>query len=181
MIKKYFIAIVPNESLSEEIKQIKQEIFATHGIKGALLSPAHITLHMPFNWEEEKEEKLINCLANFHHNTNITITTHGFSAFEPRVVFIDIIQELELFELQKKLVKHVKTYLQLFNQSDDLRGFHPHITIAFRDLKKPQFYAIWEEFKIKHFNKQFNCNTICLLKHNNSSWEVYKEFAFDHK
>ena len=62
MFRKFFIAIVPPEPLLSEIQDIKQSIFEKHNVKGALRSPGHITLHMPFSWEEEKEEKLISSL-----------------------------------------------------------------------------------------------------------------------
>lgn len=75
-----------------------------------------------------------------------------------------------------KLVQHVKKELKLFNQSDDLRGFHPHITVAFRDLKKATFEKIWEEYQKKTFRDAFECNSICLLKQVDESWEMYRHF-----
>ena len=178
MIQKYFIAIVPPEPLLSKIQEIKKTISQNYNTKGALRSPGHITLHMPFNWEEEKEAKLVSCLDAFKFDESFTITLEGFGSFEPRVVFITIKEENSLFLLQKKIVQHVKANLQLFNQSDSMRGFHPHITIAFRDLKKPIFYKIWEEYSSNSFQEKFNCQSIYLLKHVNDYWEVYKEFKF---
>ena len=179
MLQKYFIAIVPPEPLLSQIQDIKKSIFENHHTKGALRSPGHITLHMPFSWEEEKENILISCLQSFDFKNEVDVVLENFSCFEPRVVFINVKQDEALLLLQKKLVQHVKTNLQLFNQSDSMRGFHPHITIAFRDLKKPIFYKIWEEFKNKSFEKMFTCHSICLLKHVENRWEIYKEFNFD--
>ena len=65
MIQKYFIAIVPPEPLLFEIQEIKKTISQNYKTKGALRSPGHITVHMPFNWEEEKEVKLLSCLEAF--------------------------------------------------------------------------------------------------------------------
>lgn len=178
MIQKYFIAIVPPEPLLFEIQEIKKTISQNYNTKGALRSPGHITLHMPFNWEEEKEVKLLSCLEAFKFDAPFNITLDGFSCFKPRVVFINVKEENALFLLQKKIVQHAKNNLQIFNQSDDMRGFHPHITIAFRDLKKPVFYKIWEEFNCKTFQENFSCQSICLLKHINNHWQVYKEFKF---
>lgn len=178
VIQKYFIAVVPPEPFLSEIQEIKKTTSKNYNTKGALRSPSHITLHMPFNWEEEKETKLISCLDAFKFDESFNITLEGFGYFEPRVVFINVKEENTLFLLQKKLVQHVKNNLQLFNQSDDIRGFHPHITIAFRDLKKPVFYKIWKEFNNKSFQANFNCQSICLLKHINNQWHVYKEFKF---
>ena len=181
MLQKYFIAIVPPEPLLSEIQDLKKSIFENYQTKGALRSPGHITLHMPFSWEEEKENKLIACLQSFAFEKEFTVSLENFSCFEPRVIFINVKQEETLFQFQKKLVKHVKMSLQLFNQSDDMRGFHPHITIAFRDLKKPVFYKIWEEFQHKTFEHNFPCHSFCLLKHTDHKWESYKEFNFTHR
>ena len=135
MLQKYFIAIVPPEPLLSSIREIKQAVFDDYGTKGALRSPAHITLHMPFSWEEEKEEKLIAELSDFRDQAAFKIRLKDYGCFEPRVVFINVPQNASLAALQQSLVKHVKQRLQLFNQSDDMRGFHPHVTVAFRDIK----------------------------------------------
>jgi 2'-5' RNA ligase len=178
MQQKYFIAIVPPEPVLTSVQQIKREIFDAYGTKGALRSPGHITLHMPFSWEEEKEGKLVNELAAFKFDRPFAIQLKNFDCFEPRVVFLNVLENETLFEMQKNLVKLALQKLQLFNQSEDMRGFHPHVTVAFRDLKKPVFYKLWEKYKNESFEAEFECSSICLLKHNDQNWEVYKEFGF---
>lgn len=133
---------------------------------------------MPFSFEETKEDKLINCLQAFQFYTPLTISLKNYGCFEPRVIFINVAEHETLFVLQKKLVRHVKQHLQIFNQSDDMRGFHPHVTIAFRDLKKANFYKVWEDYKSKVFFESFPCHSIALLKHEKDQWNIYKEFNF---
>jgi len=176
VLQKYFIAIVPPEPLLSEIQSVKQSIFDTYRSKGALRSPGHITLHMPFSFEESKEDKLIECLRGFQFKTTFPVSLKNFDSFEPRVIFINVQEQTELFDLQKQLVSHVKRNLNIFNQSDDMRGFHPHITIAFRDLKKAVFYKAWEEYKSKSFSETFTCNSFSLLKHQKEEWVVLKDF-----
>ena len=178
MHQKYFIAIIPPQVVSSEIYDIKMSISEIYHTKGSLRSPAHITLHMPFSWDDVKEEKLISSLMEFQYTKEINIELTDFNCFEPRVVFVSVAENVELNQLQKNLVQHCKKQLQLFNQAEDMRGFHPHITVAFRDLKKPQFYKVWEEYKSKNYTAKFLCNTICLLKHVDDKWIVYKEFKF---
>lgn len=178
MLQKYFLAIVPPEPTLSEILHIKEYISKNYNSHGALQSPAHITVHMPFTWEDEKEGKLLDCLNAFSFENSINIKFNGFSCFEPRVVFIDVEEDNTLFLLQQKLVFHVKKNLSIFNQSDNLRGFHPHITIAFRDLKKQIFFRVWDEFKDKGFHSAFNCNEFVLLKKGKLNWEIYKRFKF---
>ncbi len=47
-IQKYFIAIVIPEPFQVELMDIKNIVKDKFNSKGALRSPAHITLHMPF-------------------------------------------------------------------------------------------------------------------------------------
>ncbi len=176
MIQKYFIAIVPPEAIQQEIQNIKQFIFETHGTKGALRSPAHITLHMPFNWEEEKEDTLISTLKDFRQFPEFEITLNNFNYFEPRVIFIVVEKNPILFQFQVQLTKYIKEQLHIFNQYEDKRGFHPHITIAFRDLKKPTFYKVWEEYKTQIFSKKFSFTGFSLLKFKGKIWEVCENF-----
>ena len=176
MLEKYFIAIVPSDFLLSEIEDIKKYISKKYDSRGALQSPAHITLHMPFSFE--KEDKLLTCIEAFKFGSGFSIQLNGFDCFEPRVVFIDTVKNDSLFLLQKELVQHIKKNLGIFNQSDDLKGFHPHITIAFRDLKKQTFYKVWEEYKTLSFSSQFSCNDIAVFKKENRDWKIYKRFNF---
>lgn len=178
MLQKYFIAIVPPEPLLSNIRQLKEYNFQVYKTKGALRSPGHITLHMPFSWEEEKEEILMRELSTFSFETPVSIGLKDFDFFEPRVIFINVLKNNLLEELQKKLVQHAKKQLRLFNQSDDMRGFHPHVTIAFRDLKKPVFYKAREDYSNKTFEAEFSCHSFCVLKQIGQQWEVYREFSF---
>ena len=174
MYKKYFIAIVLPPPVFEAAEKIKQELNLIHHLKGALRSPAHITLHRPFEWKEEKENELLETLDTFKfEDKNIAIDLNNFDFFEPRVIYIDVMHNVALFDLHKTLKSFAKTKLGLLNEVNDLRGFHPHVTVAFRDLKKRTFYELKEEFAQKQFRAAFNCNQISVLKLHNK-WEVLK-------
>lgn len=163
-LKKYFLAIVVPSPHFEKIEAIKEELFLQHQLKGALRSPAHITLHRPFEWKAEKENVLIEKLKNFEWEERFEIVLNGFSCFEPRVMYVDVTREEKLDILQKKLTTFAKRELKLFNEAEDERGFHPHVTIAFRDLKKPKFYELWPEFEKKKFEGNFSFKGFSLLR-----------------
>jgi 2'-5' RNA ligase len=173
--KKYFIAIVIPEPLYSEIESIKQELFQQHGLKGALRSPCHITLHRPFEWKEEREEELISKISDFRFDTSFTIKLNDFAFFEPRVIFVDVVKTEELSELHTLLKNHCKKNLHLFNEVDDMRGFHPHITVAFRDLKKPVFYQLKEKFEKRTISGEFEFTGFSLLKLE-KRWEELQTF-----
>lgn len=174
-ISKYFIALVPSAEALTALEAIKQEIFEAHHIKGALRSPAHITLHRPFEWPNAKEEKLINALHNFDFGPEFTVPVRNFAWFEPRVLFADVIRTAELDDLHARISRYCQKELKLLNEVNDRRGFHPHITLAFRDLKKPQFYALQEEFRERSLHLDFSAKGITLLKMQ-ERWLVYKTF-----
>ncbi|HXB40835.1 MAG TPA: RNA 2',3'-cyclic phosphodiesterase [Bacteroidia bacterium] len=177
-IDKYFLAIVLPEPLQQEVMVLKEYVKEHFNSKAALRSPAHITLHMPFEWKSEKEETLIETLQKFKFKETFQIELKNFSCFEPRVVYVDVIKNETLNQLQKELVKHVRLNLNLLNEAQNMRGFHPHATIAFRDLNKNRFNQAWEHFKHQTYNGAFTAGNLHLLKHSPGKWEVYREFPF---
>ena len=177
-IQKYFIAIVIPQPFQAELMAFKNIVKDEFNSKGALRSPAHITIHMPFEWKEEKETILLNTLKQFKFNESFNIELQNFSCFEPRVIFVDVVKNELLTKLQSELVVYVQKKLKLLNQVNDMRGFHPHITIAFRDLKKEKFYQALDYFKNQIYNASFVSNSFCLLKHTGKEWLVKEEIFF---
>lgn len=173
----YFIAIIPPTPVYEDALEQK-EYFKTHyKSKASLNSPPHITLHMPFRWREKNENELTQVLRTFcDENRSVTIKLDNFSSFPPRVIFINVVMTEELDLLQKNLHRYCKKELNLFNANYKELPFHPHLTVAFRDLKKPGYQLAWEEFREKNFKAEFTADKIALLKHNGKVWNVHKEF-----
>lgn len=174
---QYFIAIIPPEPVYSQAAQLKQYFKDHYNSKASLNSPPHITLHMPFRWKPSREHLLIESLQKFAASQKaFSVTLQNFSCFEPRVIFIDVLKSEELDNLQKQLKRFCKQQLNLFNADYKEMGFNPHLTLAFRDLKKPEFYKAWEEFKERKFEATVTIWTITLLKHDGKVWKVLNEF-----
>ncbi|MBN8702839.1 MAG: 2'-5' RNA ligase family protein [Bacteroidetes bacterium] len=174
----YFIAIIPPQPIFNKIFAFKEHMAANYDSKAALKSPPHITLQMPFKWDTHKEEILTNTLQQFsQQQIEFEMELLNFSHFESRVLYIDIVANNYLHILQKELAYAMQA-LQLFNSTHKSNGFKPHITIAFRDLKKQQFQLAWKEFIEMKYHAKFKVNSICLLKHNGKTWDVFKELNF---
>jgi 2'-5' RNA ligase len=172
--KKYFIAIVVPEPFLSEVEAVKMQLFSKYQLKGALRSPAHITLHRPFTWKTAKEAELISALKEFKSDSSFELHLDNYNFFEPRVVFIDVRPDNQLLTLHSKLTDYCRQKLRLFNESEDERGFAPHVTVAFRDLKKPLFYELQKEFRLRSFEAKFPFQGFSLLRLENK-WE---EIAF---
>src|SRR5687767_13825229 len=96
-LRRYFIAILPTGDIASEARTIQLELAENYRTKGALRSPPHITLHMPFNWKERKESDLIDSLSGFFASIKpFVIYINGFGSFQPRVIFMKIQNSDEL-------------------------------------------------------------------------------------
>jgi 2'-5' RNA ligase len=170
--KQYFLAIIPPAPVFDQALGLKNYFKQRYNSKASLNSPPHITLHMPFRWKEDKEQELINTLNNFETGLKpFELQLLNFASFPPRVIYIDVVESHDLISLQKKLLRFCKRELNLFNADYKDQPFHPHLTLAFRDLKKSVFGEAWEEFKSKPFSATFSIDKFDLLKHNGKVWE----------
>jgi 2'-5' RNA ligase len=177
--KLYFIAIIPPQPYKEKIAGIKQSFAEIYHVSHALKSPPHITLIPPFKLNESKEKEVTLFLEKFVENaTSFQLVIEDYGSFKPRVIFLKPI----LNELFKCLYESISSdFYTLFPVGKaSKRPFHPHLTIAFRDLKPNIFYKAWDELKSKRFKAEFIIDRIFLLKHDGRKWQEFREFIFHH-
>jgi 2'-5' RNA ligase len=176
-LTQYFVAIVPPAPVYDEALSQKLYFKEHYQSKASLNSPPHITLHMPFRWKEDKELVLVKKLQDFAVDFRpFKIRLNNYDAFVPRVIFMNVLKSPELEQLYLELKRFCKRELNLFNADYKEQAFHPHLTLAFRDLKKPNFERAWAEFAQREYQAEFLIGKIALLKHNGKIWEVFKEF-----
>jgi 2'-5' RNA ligase len=176
-LSKYFIAVVPPSPVLEQAQQWKEYFKLEFNSKAALHSPPHITLHMPFEWKTAKEHVLLENLATFAQTQkSFNVELNGFGSFAPRVIFIQVVKNQELQTLQSALVRFCKTELNLFNANRLDQPYQPHLTVAFRDLKKADFPKAWAFVRDLDFNARFTCQELVLLKHDGRVWQQAKPF-----
>ncbi len=177
--QRYLVALIPPSPILEEAQVLKEYFRDHYHSKASLNSPPHVTLHMPFEWKEAKEEKLTNALREFSTGKKpFTLSFNNFSCFAPRVIYIDVSPSDSLTALHRELRQFCKIKLNLFNALYRDLPFHPHLTLAFRDLKKNQFTLAWQEFEHKKYSGAFLIHKITLLKHDGNHWEPFHEFDF---
>jgi 2'-5' RNA ligase len=179
---RYFIAIIPPEPIFSEVQELKYYFKDKYSSKASLNSPPHITLHMPFRWKEKKEKLLLEKLTAFAQSKIVfNLELQNFGAFVPRVIYMKIVANNNLLILQKALEQFCKQEFQLFNANRLDQAYHPHLTIAFRDLKKEMFAKAWQEFECKEYYQSFSCNSISVLKHDGKIWESINCIALNRK
>ena len=76
--------------------------------------------------------------------------------------------------LKSEVEKYFTGKVGAIFKKDD-RPFHPHITIANRDMKPSHFEQAWKHFSKMILKETFNSNSISLLKLNPGAWTVIAE------
>lgn len=174
----YFLALVAPADINQQAQKWKLWMKEKFKCEVALKSPAHITLIPPFWMKPELEKELISSISSFSANEiGCTIHLKDFSCFKPKVIFIDVTKNDAL----ENLHQHLEVYLlsgEKFPLKKDDRPFHPHVTIATRDLYKKAFYEAWDHFKEIKFEAEWNTKGISLLRHNQKNWDVIATSRF---
>ncbi|OOG70784.1 hypothetical protein B0E43_19420 [Algoriphagus sp. A40] len=162
----------------EKAEEIKIRIRDEFGIKYALKSPPHITLKMPFNFSEAKEGKLIGLLGEqLKDQASFSVKISGVGTFGNRVIFLRIEESAKLRQLQEKLKLFCKKELHLIDELSD-RNFHPHLTVAFKDLKSSHFPEVLARVRQMAFEAEFSTADLVLLKRQEGKWIVHRKVTF---
>lgn len=170
----YFLGVVPPVEIAEQVEEFRQIMAKRYRSRHALKSPPHITLIPPFWFDEERLPGLLAALTAWaDKSTGFEIHLKDFNCFKPRVLFIDVIRSDDLIGFQKSIKQYLKDEWRI--NSDKRENFHPHLTIAFKDLRTRAFYAAWEYFSNVSFEAVFRCDEITLLKHVNGGWKGHDQ------
>lgn len=177
VIQKYFLALIPPPEILEKAHQIKIQIQDRFGIKYALKSPPHITLKMPFNYNESKEAILEEKIRHFLKDQKpFRIQIDGIGTFGKRVIYLNIKKCPELMQFQTALKTFCKKELNLIDELSD-RNYHPHLTVAFKDLKAEKFDEVLSLVNEHYFSATYDAVDIAILKRREQKWILHKNLG----
>lgn len=174
----FYIAVICSSEIDAQIQKHKIWMRERFGCTVALKSAAHITLIPPFWLANELEQLLIETLHTFTTSIQpFTIQLKNFAHFGNKVIFAAVEENHLLGSLRKATEDH---FIGPFHNSikPDDRPFHPHVTIANRDIKPGDFNKAWAHFEKLNFDESFDASKISLLKLSPGKWNVLAEQAF---
>jgi 2'-5' RNA ligase len=168
----YFIAHLLPAPLNEQILLMKQDLQQRFGCAVGLKSPAHITLIPPFWLAPEKAPQLLHHLQQLASGVaSFTLAAANFSSFGKRTLFIAVADSAALQGL-KTAADNLFTGNDFYGLKKETRPFHPHITLATRDIKPAHFNEAWGLYGGRRFDHEWQANSVSILKHNRRHWEV---------
>jgi len=167
------IAIVLPDPLFSLVREEQNFIARTWGCRQALRVPPHITLIPPLSIKE-KESKELESIAKevATHRKPFSIKINGYDTFSPRVIFLkpNFPYELGLLytELRDAIVPKIPQALSRYPDE----SFHPHITLAYRDLTPDQFKEMWKHYKNKKAKFLIDINQFNILVNTEEGWMI---------
>ena len=174
----YYVAVLCSAAIDEKIRKHKLWMRDRFGCTVALKSSAHITLIPPFWLDNEKEQLLIKTLHTIQKSTQpFTIQLKHFSHFGNKVIFASVEENPSLGSLRRATEDHFIIPFRGIIKPDD-RPFHPHVTIANRDIKPGDFMKAWAHFEKLNFQEAFIASKISLLKLRPGKWNVIADQSF---
>jgi 2'-5' RNA ligase len=181
----YMFAIMPPQSLSSEINDRRVDFFKKYKFTTALKPPVHITLFDPIEIaadeapEFERRMDFLQRWAERQRRFQIRLQNYNFFSNPRRpVVYIDVLKNLHLKQLQARFLDELKKYTGIARRR---AAYKPHVTIAYRDVEPEAFPAIKEDYNQQNFQASFECNTFFLWRHNRNNWQIVKEFRLNGK
>lgn len=165
MKNMYYIAILPNDKICNEIRGFKEELEKDYGISWALRSPAHITLFPPFHLEEDSLNAVINRLRGFNY-CNFPIELDSFDKFDAKVIYLKVKDHHHFIKVKDRL----EWELSEFNIKSRTHEFHPHMTIAHKDLDERLFEKLWKRFRGEPYYRKFKDWSIKVFEYSPDGW-----------
>ncbi len=177
MSQLYFMALLPDEAISEEVTAFKRYMQTHFGAAHALRSPPHVTLFPPFQWALSQQTALENSLLAFAAQQQAcTLHLKGFNCFAPSVIYVDVVPNKPLAALQRALLRHLARTIRL--EDKRAQRFHPHMTIAHRDLSKTMFEPAWAYFSTVVYERTCPIEALTLLHLQQGKWVACRAFKF---
>jgi 2'-5' RNA ligase len=172
----YFVALLPPKDIRQEVTAFKQEAAERFGSSYALKSPPHITLVPPFRYPADEEPTLHAALTEAASRVQpFSVQLRSFARFDQRVIFVDVLSD-ETLDFCQRVTAEV--FHQRADITPEVRSFHPHMTVAFRDLTRPVFPAAWAHFSALTYEREFTAGALTLLRHSGQRWEVLTNAGF---
>ena len=165
----YFSAVAPDNELSDEIRKFSKDFADRFGSVKSYKNFPHITIVPPF-WEAlANENALIKKFQSIEIRSNpFALQLENFGSFDNSqnpVIFIQPKENLNFLETAAKVRENFGTKSK----------FHPHLTVAYRDLNRENYEKAWKEYSEKKFYAEFLVDKIGLYKHYNYKWNLLAE------
>lgn len=174
---RYYIAIIPPPHILSYVNEIREYIGEKYNTRAALNQPPHITLIPPFEIEGDKYDLLITELLTYVNSitSTLSIKVRDYGSFPSSTLFLNVEPNEDLNNLVNDLSKALEDADLI--KAPELE-YHPHMTVAFKDLTEDNYLLAWEEYRDKRIYLEWESTSISLLKYEDKRWITTEELLF---
>lgn len=178
----FFVAILFPDDISAQITEIKNEFADRFESSRALKVMPHITLKIPFTVAESEKDAVINWFNSLPLSCSQNeITLNGFGSFVSKtnhVIYVKPEVSEDIRELQQEMVA---SFYSRFGGKPHVydEKFAPHVTVAYRDLTAENYEKAWEEFETREFHASYKLESLTLLRHDGTKWQVASSISIN--
>jgi 2'-5' RNA ligase len=173
----YFIAIIPPADVAAEADNLRHRMWQQYGSSHSLNSPPHITLAPTFSLRGKNEESLKRGLEKIGEAYRpFPVRLDKVGHFGQKSIFLKVEENQELRDMHTAIKKCLRQE-DITDEAEGERAYHPHLTLATRDLKKEKFKTAWGELQNLDFHEEFHVQEICLLQHSGKRWLIVQHFS----
>lgn len=176
----YFVAIIPPQTICDEITTFKQDFAQHYNSSKALKVVPHITLKTPFKLMSDAHSQIVSWFKDLPiHMEPFKVELNNFEAFHNKhnpVVFVHPELTKPLAQLQKEMLDSFLDYFPFVQIPEVEFKFKPHVTVAYRDLQPEQFHKAWQVYKGKEYHAEFTVNDFHLMQHDGRKWCVLESY-----
>ena len=180
MKKEYFIGILLPKEVVDFIREtpaFQYIVEKFRGVDPSLGCPRHITLHEPFQFEDES---LVLELKNIRSlSTEFRLLLWGLGHFNSSVVYWDVLPVSDrFFKLHESITNSLKV-----ERTPSPWQITPHVSLV-KEITTDSFYSVYEYTQRRIVELKpitISVTSFCLFERtvrSDEPWEVAREFVF---
>lgn len=170
---RFFVAVMADESLAARIETFRAWARETLGCRSGQRTPPHVTLVPPFALPPGSLDGLVSVLtAAALAAVPFVARVEGFNSFGERTLFARVVPGPDWDSLRDVVygVASSQRPVLAARFPHPRVPFHPHLTIANRDIPPGSARAALSELRARGFSAEMPVDHIALLQFEGGAW-----------
>lgn len=166
----HFIGVLVPEDLSLVLEDCRSYMRSRYGCISGQRTPLHVTIVPPFVLNPSYSTEDLSEVLNSIFFKEFTAHVESFGSFGERTLYARVIEDKSWDEL-RNTVFHSVSRVFPDTLKKDHRAFHPHITIANRDIPNGALYEALMRLNGVPLSEVFTVKKLTLFEFKNGRWE----------
>lgn len=174
----HFIGVLLPDDLTRSVEECRRYMNWTYGCRSGHATPVHVTLVPPFALPRDytTEDVVEALLRGVPQDFSFSARTENFGAFGNRTLFAAVRPAPEWNRLKSAAETTLRSAFPGCLRKDP-RPFHPHITVANRDIPPGASTAALRVLNGKKFEEDFPVDNMTVFVCKGGGWEAAQAVA----